>query len=423
MIGSQRLVIENEKDIVTLVERIIVMRIVEIEDFVHPSTGYQINVLSKYFVKFGHDVTIVCGTMEKMPRFLTDFFSVENIEEEDEQFRIDTGVKIVRVPIHKYVSGRAIYHKKIFRVVEELKPDVLFIHAEDTMIAMQYLLRVRKMKCALVMDNHQCDMSSHNKFRSIFRWGYRKVFTPIIIKYQLPIVRLTEDDSYMQQHFDIPIELTPCITFGSDTMLFHEDERVKKNFREQYGIEKEDFVIVYAGKLDEYKGGLFLANALKEKFITDKNIVFIIVGNTSGAYGAQVEKVLAESENRILRFPTQKYSELARFFQASDVCLFAKECSLTFYDAQACGLPVISENNNINIARCKHNNGINFEKLNVQDFRNKIQWITNLDEDKFEQMKKSAQKYIWDNYNYFDKAKAFEKLLIEEAERQKDRKK
>ncbi len=34
------------------------MKIVEIEYFVHPSTGYHVNVLSKYFVKFGHDVTI-----------------------------------------------------------------------------------------------------------------------------------------------------------------------------------------------------------------------------------------------------------------------------------------------------------------------------------------------------------------------------
>lgn len=32
-----------------------------------------------------------------------------------------------------------------------------------------------------------------------------------------------------------------------------------------------------------------------------------------------------------------------------------------FFDVQACGLPVISENMNINGERCSHNNGYNFE--------------------------------------------------------------
>ncbi len=396
------------------------MKIVEIDDFVHPSTGYQVNVLSKYFVKFGHDVTIVCGEMEKMPSFLTDFFDISNIEEDDRKFREETGVKIIRMPIKNYISGRAIYTSEIFRTVDRLEPDILFIHSEDTMIAMQFMMRMRNKKYALIMDNHQCDISSRNRFREFFRFGFRRVFTPIIKRNEYKVVRLEEENFYMQDHYNIPIELTPLITFGSDTMLFHPDESIREKFRKDNDISEDAFVVVYAGKLDEYKGGQFLADTIQKKFTTSKEIVFVIVGNTSGEYGEKVEKTFSQSENRILRFPTQKYAELAPFFQVADLAIFPKECSLSFYDVQACGLPVVSEDNEINLGRCSNHNGLNFRSGDIEDFREKITKMTEMDKDEFKSMSESAKEFVLKNYNYEDKARQFEKLMLEEIERQKE---
>ena len=398
------------------------MRIVQVEDFFHPNSGYQINILSKYFSKFGHDVTVVCSELDKMPDYLNNFFTINKINEDDKEYENKTGVRIIRVPIWGYISGRSLYRSNIFKVVDELKPDILFVHSEDTAIAIQYLWKIEKKPYALVMDNHQCDMSSHNKFREVFRWFYRLTCTPIIKRNEYKTVRLVEDDHYMQDHFDIPIELTPCITFGSDTLLFHPDEQVKKSFRDQYGIPEDAFVVVYAGKLDEYKGGKFLADTLKEKFDTKKEIVFLVVGNTSGEYGKSVEEIFSNSENRILRFPTQKYVDLAPFFQAADIAIFAKECSLTFYDVQACGLPVVSEDNEINVERCTHNNGYNFKKGNIADFRSKIQLLSEMEEEKFREMASASEQFILQNYNYEEKAREFEKLMITEIKRQRKKK-
>ena len=145
------------------------MKIVQIEDFFHPNTGYQINILSKYFSKFGHDVTVVCSELKRMPQYLTGFFDISDIGKADSLYTKETGVKIVRVPIYGYVSGRSIYSRKIFKLVDELEPDILFVHSEDTAIAIQILRKMKKKKYAFISDNHQCDMSSHNKFRRLFR--------------------------------------------------------------------------------------------------------------------------------------------------------------------------------------------------------------------------------------------------------------
>lgn len=395
------------------------MRIVEIEDFFHPNTGYQVNILSKYFVKFGHEVTIACSEMDKMPAYLTDFFSVADIEKDDLEYERATGVHIVRVPIIKYISGRSIYTKKMFKIIDEINPDILFIHSEDTAIAIQYLLKIEKKPYAIIMDNHQCDMSSHNRFRELFRWFYRKCITPIIVRNKYLTVRLVENDYYMQDHFGIPMELTPCITFGSDTLLFHPDKAARDKFRKENKILDEAIVIVYAGKLDEYKGGLFLAQTLKAKFEVEREVVFIVVGNESGEYGEKVKATFEESQNSIMRFPTQKYNELARFFQAADIALIPKECSLTFYDYQASGLPVISEDNEVNTARSAFGNGVNFKAGDVEDFREKIKCFIDMPSLELNKMKDNALNYIIESYNYEDKARDFEELMEREIIRQK----
>lgn len=45
----------------------------QIEDLVHPSVGYQINIISKYFIKHGHNVTIIMADL-KMVRFPFFYF-------------------------------------------------------------------------------------------------------------------------------------------------------------------------------------------------------------------------------------------------------------------------------------------------------------------------------------------------------------
>lgn len=67
------------------------MRIVHIEDFFHPDAGYQINILTKYQVRQGHEVIVVTSEMQKMPRYLTNFFGTDNIEEKDRDFTEKNG--------------------------------------------------------------------------------------------------------------------------------------------------------------------------------------------------------------------------------------------------------------------------------------------------------------------------------------------
>ena len=388
------------------------MKIVHIEDFFHPDAGYQVNILAKYFAKKGHDVVVVTAEMDKIPDELTSFFGKNNIKEKDKEYEKKYNVQIIRVPVKRYVSGRVIYDKSINKIVNNLVPDILYVHGNDTFIGIMYTLRVKKLQYPILTDSHMLAMASKNKFSKIFRWIYKAIVAPKIRKYEIPVIR-TQNDNYVEKCLLIPLSQSPWISYGSDMMLFHQDYQKKKEFRTQNGISMDDFVVVFAGKLIESKGAMLLASAFKDLFDTNKTVVLIAVGNTSGQYGQEVEETFSCSENRILRFPTQKYQDLAIYYQASDLAVFAKQCSLSFYDVQACGLPVVSENNNINAERCSHGNGACFKEGSIDDFRKKISFFINMPKEQFNNYSQNSINYIKGEYDYDKKADEYLNIIYE----------
>lgn len=392
------------------------MKIVNVVDFFHPNAGYENNILPKYLVKNGHQVVIVTARLDKVPDSYTSFFGKNNIEKEDEIFSKETGIEIIRLPTLGFISGRALYTKSIFQTINNLKPDLLFLCGNDTLFSMQCLLRYNKNRIALVLDSHMLEMASRNPLNKLFRIFYKTLITPIIIKNRLQVIRV-QNDPYVEKHLGIPLSQAPFISFGSDTMAFHPDSAIRKIFRDQNCIDEKDFVIVYTGKLDEDKGGKFLAEAFIQKFETNRKVILLVVGNTSGEYGLAVEQRFKETQNRVIRFHTQKYKDLPKFYQSADLSIFPKQCSLSFFDAQACGLPVIAEDNNINIDRLNNNNGFTFKSGSIQDFRTKIMKCVEMSEVEFRQMKENATKFIKENYDYENIVKQYIDILVNEYDK------
>ena len=96
------------------------MRIIEIEDFFHPDVGYQINILSKYLSRFGHEVHIITAKIDKVPSKLKNFFGGENIDEKDALYSDETGVMIHRVEVLGFISRRAIFKNEIVNMVNRM---------------------------------------------------------------------------------------------------------------------------------------------------------------------------------------------------------------------------------------------------------------------------------------------------------------
>lgn len=388
------------------------MNIVHVDDFAHPDAGYEINLLTRLQVKQGHQVTIVAGELNKLPTTLTNFFGRDNIAERDERFRRETGVQIVRIPLHAYYSGRALFHRTIYSAIEAIAPDVTFVHGMESVIGMEFALRARSLPYPIVLDSHSVEMASVNRLRNLFRVVYKTFVAPAIIKQDIPVIRIVDSD-YVEKCLGVPLSHTTLLSFGTDTDFFQPDKEARAQFRAEHAIPEDAFLVLYAGKLDIGKGGQLLAEAVKAQFAASprREIVFIVVGNIDGSYGENVEKTFSASANRILRFSTQRYFDLARFYQAADLALFPKQCSVSFFEAQACGLPVLFEENEINVQRTAYGNALTFQPGSVEDFRAKLMDLWQMSPEKYSAMGREARRYVADNYNYVPIAQKFTDVL------------
>lgn len=399
------------------------MKIVQVEDFFHPDAGYQVNILSKYFVSFGHEVTIITAMMDIIPETLTAFFGANDIEKKDKDYSEKYNVKIIRLQAKKYISGRVIFDtKKLVQTINQEQPDIIFAHGNDTFTSIQIIRHHNYFNCPIVSDSHMVSIASENRFRNLFRKAYRRLVTPIIRREEIPVIR-TADDPYVRDAFNIPLEQAPLISFGSDTLLFHPDEHIKSQKRKELDISEDTFVIVYAGKLDESKGGRLLAELTCKEIIWNRKVQFVVVGNTvENDYGKEVEALFEDSKTT-LRFPTQKYQDLAQFYQLADLAIIPRQCSLSIYDMQACGLPVLAEDNSINKQRLSYGNGWVFKSGDLNDMAHKLQEITEMPDDDFKAVSKNANNNIIDNYDYSERAKEYEKVLLKVYENYQTEKK
>lgn len=394
------------------------MRIVHWDEMFHPNFGYQINVLPVYQRRQGHEVIIVTAEHPEQHPVFASFGQKTDIVRADHQFEQETGVKIIRLPVYGVVSGRTIYKPGYLKVINGLHPDVVMCHTSDTLSAMTIIWNHKRIHAPLVFDNHMLEMASVNRLRNAFRWFYRCFVTPVIKKNRFVTIR-TQNDPYVMKCLGIPEELAPYISFGTDTSLFRPDTERRTAFRRELGISEDAFVVLYAGKLTPGKGGLLLAQALEKELSHDREVAVVVVGSTDpDEYGKQVDETLARSENRLLRFGTQNYRDLAKFYQAADLALFAKQCSLSFFDVQAAGLPVILENTQINLDRIQTGNGFAFTAGDTEDLTRRIRQCIEMPEAEYAKMKQASRAYVVQNFDYNDIARQYTEILEREMCRQ-----
>lgn len=388
------------------------MKIVHVEDFFHPDAGYQVNLLSRLQVVQGHEVAVVTAELDKVPSFLTAFFGKERIAEKDAAFENETGVRIVRVPLLGFYSGRAIFPPSVFGRVSALKPDVVFVHGEDTLSGILFIWLSRWLKYPIVLDCHMLEMASLNRFRKLFRAFYVRFVTPFILRQKIPLIRVVDSD-YVQKCLGIPLSHTDLLSFGTDTDHFRPNSSMRSIVRSRLGLSDDAFLVLYAGKLDETKGGRFLAEAFEQSLASasGRPLEFLVIGNADGEYGKDVERILSRSANKIVRLPTQPYFDLAQYYQASDVAVFPRQCSMSFFEAQSCGLPILFESNEINDQRASRDNAFTFVAADAGDFREKMRWIASLPEARVAQIRANARNFVISEYNYVPIAQQFTDVL------------
>lgn len=324
-----------------------------VEDFFHPDAGYQLNLLARHQANNGYNVIILCADLTHLPVRLKSFFDFEAISAKDAKFcaQNHNRVQIIRFPTFGYFSGRVIFRPSLFYYTLRLRGYPICIHGVETLtallfIALSLIFRFR----TLIFDTHMVKIASVNRFSPLFNFVFRSTFSPILKAKQFPVVKVVSSN-YFNDKYNIAIDQTPVCPLGSDLDHFYFSLEERLLFRKQLQISPNTPLFCYAGKLSPDKGIDILLNAIKlvDKLI-ESPFCFLLV-SSSPAVDLLQEWTWSLENINVLHRSTMPYCDLRSLYSAVDVCLYAKNCSLSMFDAIACGAQVILPDNQINLSR------------------------------------------------------------------------
>ena len=84
---------------------------------------------------------------------------------------------------------------------------------------------------------------------------------------------------------------------------------------------------------------------------------------------------------------------------------------------EACGVPMLTEDNHLNRARSDHDNGWLFAPDSVDDFAAKLEEIAGMDDEALEKAGENAYNYVKTYYNYDDIARQYIEIIKREYDR------
>lgn len=391
------------------------MKVLHIEDRFHPDMGYQIN----YFAEF-HDRLIDFNILSSKS------FSLWNVTDpnylltkRDREFENNNDVKIIRLDSSLTRGNKYnIWLRKLFETIERINPDVIYVHAIETLTAVRVILSRLSKKFLIVSDTHML-LNQHNKGLTgkAFQFFLHNYYVPVINSKDIVVFYTAEENKLiLLDIYGIKSEnVKPCL-IGTNLKDYKYDSEVRKSLRAKFNIEPFSKVILYAGKFNYRKQPHLLLEAMKgieNKRTTKVHLVCI---------GAMDQDYMKEKfhfsfdENKIKVHILDSISnkELYKYYSMADFAVFPKENTLSALDAQACKLPVIMEEDFTNKERLSAG-GLVYQKNNTDDLASKIIYLLE-NEETLKDLSERGYNYMRNNYNYEIIVKRMEEIIMRKYE-------
>lgn len=302
--------------------------------------GYQDNMIAKYHVSFGYDVTVI--TNQWVYDQEGNYVKTDKTEEVDRW-----GVKIIRIPIKHdkpYVSKLKQY-VGLYENIQKIQPDVIFLHSSQIR-DVDDIIRYKKEhpEVRIYVDNH-CDYSN-----SATNWISKHILHGIVWKRSAqklnPYIEkfygvLPARVDFMTERYKIPKDRVELLVMGMD------DEKaeaaalpgVKEKVREELGFSEDDFVVITGGKIDHAKKQtLLLIEAVQR--IQNPKLKLLVFGSVVEDMKEQLVQ-MCDADDRIQYIGWVQADDTYPYFAASDLAIFPGRHSVMWEQVAGQGIPMV----------------------------------------------------------------------------------
>lgn len=301
--------------------------------------SYQDNLLPKFHKKNGHEVVMITS------KFIYNS-NGSIIIDDRETYINENDIKTIRLKTFKNTSINYRFKRYIglFKALKEEVPDIIFVHGVqflDIRTIVNYIRNYPDIK--VYVDNHADYSNSAQNFLS------KNILHKIIWKRCAHLIEpyttkfygvLPARVDFLTDEYKLPKEKVDLLVMGAD------DEKVKEainpknreNIRNQYGIDKDDFLIMTGGKIDNAKKQtLMLMEAVKD--ILDKKVKLIVFGSVIPELQDEVNELIEKEKIQYIGWI--KSEESYKYFAAADLVVFPGRHSVFWEQVAGQGIPMI----------------------------------------------------------------------------------
>ncbi len=360
--------------------------------------SYQDNLLPKYQVKCGHDVTLITNTREHVGN--------ETIKTAATEFESCDGFKVVRIDFNNYrhrfltdlFSKLDLYEKLL-----EIQPDAIFYHGlESTTIfdVIKYKKQALKngVDVKIVQDNHADYNIGHKttSFAQKVLREYYRILNCYSQKYVEHIYGVTPwRKEYAEKYYRISPRKTGVLLMGADDekIDFANKKSIRENLRRQYNIPEDKFLIVTGGRIDNNKKIHTLMDACGDM----PGVTLLVFGSVAKSFQKEYDKRV-DKYNNIVSAGWVISDKVYNYFLAADLVCFPGQHSVLWEQACASKVPCVFSRwpgmEHIN----NGGNSIFFDEINPESIRKTISKLVFTPQ--YKTLKNIAESEVTDIYLY-----------------------
>lgn len=301
--------------------------------------SYQENILPKYHVKLGFDVTVIASLVS---------FNSEGkgcLLPNSGEYMSNDGYKVVRMNYRKWPSLRFCKRFRLYTstytLLKREKPDILFIHGTSFGDITQVCKYLRKHPAIKVYaDSHADWINSGRNWLSLqvlhkIIW---KHYTQMLLPYLQRIYGvLPIRCQFLIDIYGVPRDMIELLPLGVDDDAIPQNrQQVRSKIRKEFGVLDDDIVIITGGKINNLKRIHYLMKAVNE--LNSVRVRLFIFGTIADDFRKEFEENLSD---KITFVGWSSPMQIINYMLASDIACFPGTHSILWEQAVGLSLPCI----------------------------------------------------------------------------------
>lgn len=310
-----------------------------LSNFYIDNYSYQENILPKYHVKLGFDVTVIASLVS---------FNSEGkgcLLPNSGEYMSNDGYKVVRMNYRKWPSLRFCKRFRLYTstytLLKREKPDILFIHGTSFGDITQVCKYLRKHPAIKVYaDSHADWINSGRNWLSLqvlhkIIW---KHYTQMLLPYLQRIYGvLPIRCQFLIDIYGVPRDMIELLPLGVDDDAIPQNrQQVRSKIRKEFGVLDDDIVIITGGKINNLKRIHYLMKAVNE--LNSVRVRLFIFGTIADDFRKEFEENLSD---KITFVGWSSPMQIINYMLASDIACFPGTHSILWEQAVGLSLPCI----------------------------------------------------------------------------------